>query len=105
MNTSAALDLTKLDPNKLSPDQLRKLVNQQQQAIRELAVKANRGLDREVTVEFGKYKGNPTVTVKGPHSPCTFGLGKARSVVKVFSQIKDWVDRNDTLKVAGIEEV
>jgi hypothetical protein len=48
----------------------------------------------EVTV--GEYKGNPIITLPiGPRGGFTFGLTKARAILKYLDDIKAFIDKNE----------
>jgi hypothetical protein len=48
----------------------------------------------EVTV--GEYKGNPVITLPiGPRGGFTFGLTKARAIIKYLDDIKAFIEKNE----------
>ena len=48
----------------------------------------------EVTV--GEYKGNPIITLPiGPRGGFTFGLTKARAILKYIEDIKSFIENNE----------
>jgi hypothetical protein len=48
----------------------------------------------EVTV--GEYKGNPVITLPiGPRGGFTFGLTKARAIIKYLDDIKGFIEKNE----------
>jgi hypothetical protein len=48
----------------------------------------------EVTV--GEYKGNPVITLPiGPRGGFTFGLTKARAIIKYLDDIKTFIEKNE----------
>jgi hypothetical protein len=48
----------------------------------------------EVTV--GEYKGNPVITLPiGPRGGFTFGLTKARAIIKYIDDIKGFIEKNE----------
>jgi|GEM_PF-3389013 len=48
----------------------------------------------EVTV--GEYKGNPVITLPiGPRGGFTFGLTKARAILKYLDDIKGFIEKNE----------
>ncbi|MBN2107963.1 MAG: hypothetical protein JW832_11105 [Deltaproteobacteria bacterium] len=48
----------------------------------------------EVTV--GEYKGNPVITLPiGPRGGFTFGLTKARAIIKYLDDIKSFIEKNE----------
>ncbi len=52
----------------------------------------------EVTV--GEYKGNPVITlpIPGPRGRFSFGLTKARAIVKYLDDIKAFIEKNEPKK-------
>ncbi len=57
--------------------------------------------EQEPQVKFGEYKGNPTITlpttVDGKY-PFTFGVTKAKAILKHIDEIKRFVEMNDKPK-------
>lgn len=50
--------------------------------------------NEEVTV--GEYKGNPVITLHiGPRGGFTFGLTKARAIIKYLDDIKAFIEKNE----------
>jgi hypothetical protein len=48
----------------------------------------------EVTI--GEYKGNPVITLPiGPRGGFTFGLTKARAILKYLDDIKAFIEKNE----------
>jgi hypothetical protein len=48
----------------------------------------------EVTV--GEYKGNPVITLPiGPRGGFTFGLTKARAIIKYLDDIRAFIEKNE----------
>jgi hypothetical protein len=57
--------------------------------------------EKKLDVTIGEYKGSPVITL--PLSadgkfPFTFGLGKAKAILKYLDEIKKFVDENDKKK-------
>lgn len=57
--------------------------------------------EKKLDVTIGEYKGSPVITL--PLSadgkfPFTFGLGKAKVILKYFDEIKKFVDEHDKKK-------
>ena len=51
----------------------------------------------EVTI--GEYKGNPVITLPiGPRGGFTFGITKARAILKYLDDIKAFIEKNETKK-------
>jgi len=51
----------------------------------------------EVTV--GEYKGNPVITLPiGPRGGFSFGLTKARAILKYLEDIKAFIEKNEPKK-------
>ena len=49
----------------------------------------------EVTI--GEYKGNPVITLPiGPRGGFTFGITKARAILKYLDDIKAFIEKNET---------
>lgn len=47
-------------------------------------------------VIVGEYKGNPVITLPiGPRGGFTFGLTKARAIIKYLDDIKAFIDTNE----------
>jgi hypothetical protein len=54
--------------------------------------------EKKLDVTIGEYKGSPVITL--PLSadgkfPFTFGLGKAKTILKYLDEIKKFVDEHD----------
>jgi hypothetical protein len=57
--------------------------------------------EKKLDVTIGEYKGSPVITL--PLSadgkfPFTFGLGKAKAILKYYDEIKKFVDEHDKKK-------
>jgi hypothetical protein len=57
--------------------------------------------EKKLDVTIGEYKGSPVITL--PLSadgkfPFTFGLGKAKAILKYIDEIKKFVDEHDKKK-------
>ena len=57
--------------------------------------------EKKLDVTIGEYKGSPVITL--PLSadgkfPFTFGLGKAKAILKYLDEIKKFVDEHDKKK-------
>jgi hypothetical protein len=57
--------------------------------------------EKKLDVTIGEYKGSPVITL--PLSadgkfPFTFGLGKAKTILKYLDEIKKFVDEHDKKK-------
>lgn len=51
---------------------------------------------RQEEVIVGEYKGNPVITLPiGPRGGFTFGLTKARAIVKYLDDIKSFIENNE----------
>jgi hypothetical protein len=47
----------------------------------------------------GEYKGNPVITLPiGPRGGFTFGITKARAILKYLDDIKAFIEKNETKK-------
>jgi hypothetical protein len=57
--------------------------------------------DKKIGVSIGEYKGSPVIslpmTADGKF-PFTFGLGKAKAILKYLDEIKKFVDEYDKKK-------
>ncbi|MDR3610776.1 MAG: hypothetical protein P4L27_09445 [Ignavibacteriaceae bacterium] len=57
--------------------------------------------DKKIGVSIGEYKGSPVIslpmTADGKY-PFTFGLGKAKTILKYLDEIKKFVDEYDKKK-------
>jgi len=54
--------------------------------------------DKKLAVTIGEYKGSPVITLPltaDGKFPFTFGLGKARVILKYIDEIKKFVDEHD----------
>ncbi|MCX5899457.1 MAG: hypothetical protein NTX06_01765 [Proteobacteria bacterium] len=50
-------------------------------------------------VIIGEYKGNPVITLPiGPRGGFTFGITKARAILKYLDDIKAFIEKNETKK-------
>lgn len=50
-------------------------------------------------VIIGEYKGNPVITLPiGPRGVFTFGITKARAILKYLDDIKAFIEKNETKK-------
>lgn len=50
-------------------------------------------------VLIGEYKGNPVITLPiGPRGGFTFGITKARAILKYLDDIKAFIEKNETKK-------
>ena len=48
-------------------------------------------------VIIGEYKGNPVITLPiGPRGGFTFGITKARAILKYLDDIKAFIEKNET---------
>ncbi len=53
---------------------------------------------KQSEVTFGEYKGSPTITLPTTADgrfPFTFGVGKAKAILKYVEDIKKFVEMND----------
>ena len=52
--------------------------------------------EKKEEVVFGEYKGNPVITLPiGPRGGFTFGLTKARTILKFLDEIREFVANNE----------
>jgi hypothetical protein len=51
---------------------------------------------KQEEVIIGEYKGNPVITLPiGPRGNFTFGLTKARAILKYLDDIKIFIEKNE----------
>ncbi len=49
-------------------------------------------------VTYGDFKGNPIITLPIGQRGFTFGISKAKAIIKYFDEIKDFVDKHSENK-------
>ena len=55
---------------------------------------------KQEEVTIGEYKGNPVITlpILGPRGGFSFGLTKARAIIKYLDDIKAFIEKNEPKK-------